>query len=763
MTAGGAGGFGPLLRGKRLAAGLTQAELARRAGLSTRSVGDLERGRTGRPYLRTVTLLAQALRLDQAGRDELARAARAGYSPAPAATQGPRQLPASAAGFAGRQAELGVLSSVLGQVGVTPGTVVVSAVGGIAGVGKTTLAVRWAHHVADQFPDGQLHVNLRGFGPGGPPLPPATVIRDFLDALGVPAERVPAQPEARAGLYRSLMAGRRMLVLLDNARDSGQVIPLLPGSSGCLVLVTSRSPLTALVADGARQVALDVLSEAEARDLLALRLGTRRVAREPAAADQIVTLTGRLPLALSIVTARAAAHPAQPLAALASELADERHRLDALEGGELSADVRAAFSWSYQQLSPPASRMFRLLGLHSGPEVTIPAAASLAGVSRAAARQALAELTVTGLLTEPAPGRYGAHDLVRVYAAELSQAGEPAGQRAEATGRLLAHYMHSSMAAWHYLIPGSGGPDPGPLPSGVVPEVPVSHAQAVAWFAAERPALIAAIAAAAGSGPDFYAQQLPFPLAEHLSHVGRWQDWSDIMTTSLAAARRRGDTDTQGWALRSLGASLIHVGRLEDAVDCLNEAMRLFTEVGNDSGLGRARHAMTIIFQWRKQYDQALEYARLSVAAYRRCGEPNGLALALNAVGWALTSTGEHDQALECCQEAHQLCEQTGNRGLGADVIGTMGIVHLNRGDYDLAIARAREAVAAFRDRGQTTPEAEYLIVLGDALRASGDTGGARRTWRQALRMLDDTNHAMADGVRTRIAGTGQQAGAAGY
>jgi transcriptional regulator with XRE-family HTH domain len=696
MGAAGQGGFGPLLRSKRLAAGLTQEELAATAGLSARTVGDLERGSTGRPYPKTVSMLAEALGLDAAGRAELTDAARADGEAEPV-LHVPRQLPAAVPDFVGRLPELDALSAPLGHTRQAAGAVLVMAVGGIAGVGKTALAVRWAHQVAGQFPDGQLHVNLRGFGPGGPPLPPATVIRDFLDALGVPAERVPAQPEARAGLYRSLMAGRRMLVLLDNARDSEQVIPLLPGSSGCLVLVTSRSPLTALVADGARQVALDVLSQAEACDLLALRLVTRRVAREPAAADQIVTLTGRLPLALSIVTARAAAHPAQPLAALASELADERHRLDALEGGELSADVRAAFSWSYQQLSPPASRMFRLLGLHSGPEVTIPAAASLAGVRRAAARQALAELTVTGLLTEPAPGRYGAHDLVRVYAAELSQAGEPAGQRDEATLRLLAHYMHSSMAAWHYLIPGSGGPDPGPLPSGVVPEIPASHAQAVAWFAAERPALIAAIAAAAGSGPDFYAQQLPFPLAEHLSHVGRWQDWSDIMRTSLAAARRRGDTDIQGWALRSLGAALIHVGRLEDAVDCLNEAMRLFTEVGDDSGLGRARHAMTIILQWRKQYDQALEYARLSVAAYRRCGERNGLALAL-------------------------------------------------------AITRAREAVVAFRDRGQTTPEAEYLIVLGDALRASGDTSGARRAWRQALRMLDDTSHAMADGVRARMA-----------
>ncbi|HEY1914662.1 MAG TPA: tetratricopeptide repeat protein [Streptosporangiaceae bacterium] len=461
----------------------------------------------------------------------------------------------------------------------------------------------------------------------------------------MPPERIPVQPEARAGLYRSLMASRRMLVLLDNARDSAQVTPLLPGSSGCLVLVTSRSPLTALVAEEARQVGLDVLSVAEARDLLALRLGASRVAREPAAADQIVTLTGRLPLALSIVTARAAA-------------------------------------------------------------------ASLAGVSRADARHALAELTVTGLLTEPVPGRYGAHDLVRVYAAELSQAGEPAGQRDKAVGRLLAHDMHSSLAAWRHLIPGSKGADPGPLPAGVTPEVPAGHPEAVAWLAAERPALMAAIAAAADAGFDFYAQQLPFPLSEHLAQAGRWQDWYDIAHLSLAAARRRADTGIQGWALRSLAAALIHIGQPDEALACLNEALRLFTEAGDDSGLGRAHHGMIVI----------------------------------------LLRRGQHDQALECCQEAYRLCEQTGNRGLGADTIGNMGIVHLNRGEYDLAIARAGEAVRVFAERGQLTGEAEYLIVLGDALQAAGDARAARRMWRRVVDVLVDVDHALVNEAQARLA-----------
>jgi hypothetical protein len=271
-------------------------------------------------------------------------------------------------------------------------------------VGKTALAVHFAHQAAGDFPDGQLYVNLRGFDPAGPPMTPGEAIRIFLDALGVPAAQLPASLDAQTGLYRSLLAGRRMLVLLDNARGVGQVRPLLPASPGCLVLVTSRSQLTGLAAaEGARPMALDLLTGGEAHELLAARLGDERLAAEPAAVQELIGLCARLPLALAIAAARAASQPALPLAALAAKLRDAGGRLDALDVGDTAASVRAVFSWSYQQLDAAAARMFQLLGLHPGPGIGVPAAASLAALPPRQARAVLAGLTRAHLLAEPAP------------------------------------------------------------------------------------------------------------------------------------------------------------------------------------------------------------------------------------------------------------------------------------------------------------------------------------------------------------------------
>src|SRR6266699_4271343 len=439
------GGFGLLLRQYRSAAGLTQEELALRSGLSVRALSDIERGRTGRPYARSVRLLAEALTLDEPARTMLMNAWRNGKEEAPLSDPSeaeagnggrrpssvvPRQLPISIGNFAGRAAEHATLTGLLHHADDQCGTTVVATIAGMAGVGKTALAVRWAHRVADRFPDGQLYANLRGFGPSDSPVPPADALCGFLEALGVPAAQVPEWPEARAGLYRSLLEGRRVLVLLDNAGGADQVRPLLPASPGCLALVTSRSQLTGLaVAEGACLVSLDVLSQAEAWELLTLRLQAGRLEAEPQAAHELIGLTARLPLALAVVAARAVAHPACPLEELAAELRDARDRLHVLDGGEASADVRTAFSWSYRRLSEAAARMSRLLSIHPGPDVTAAAAASLAGVPRPGARHALAELTAGGLLTEAVPGRYTCHDLVRDYSSEQSRACDTAAAR----------------------------------------------------------------------------------------------------------------------------------------------------------------------------------------------------------------------------------------------------------------------------------------------------------------------------------------------
>lgn len=396
--------------------------------------------------------------------------------------QVPRQLPAAVPHFTGRSAELARLSRILDQAGTrAPGTVVISAIGGTAGVGKTALALRFAHLVAERFPDGQLYLDLRGFDPSLEPVHPAAAVRVFLDALQVPSGQIPVGLDAQVGLYRSMLAGRRMLFVLDNAASASQVRPLLPAAGRCMVVVTSRWQLTALAAvEGASVLMLDVLTEGEARELLAARLGAARLAQDPAAADELVYECARLPLALAVVAARAGARPRFPLAVVAGELRDARGRLDALDGGEASADVRAAFSWSYQQLPPAAARMFRLLGLHPGPDITVAAAASLGAISRPAAGRALGQLAAACLLTEHLPGRFAFHDLLRVYAAELAAATEDDGQRQAAIHRSADHYLQSARAADQVLYPTrSPASIPGPQP-GNQPEGFSGYAQALA-------------------------------------------------------------------------------------------------------------------------------------------------------------------------------------------------------------------------------------------------------------------------------------------
>jgi DNA-binding SARP family transcriptional activator len=331
----------------------------------------------------------------------------------------PRQLPGAVPAFAGRSAELARLAGLL-EAATVGETVMVFAIAGPAGIGKTALAVHWAHQLAGRYPDGQLYLNLRGFGPSGPPMSPGEATRNLLQSLAVSPDRIPASPDASAALYRSCLAGRRMLILLDNARDPGQVRRLLPGHPGCLVVVTSRDHLAGLVAaDGARLLVVDKLEAGPAREMLAGRLGQDRVAAETDAVAELTALCVGLPLALGIVAARAAARPGLSLAVLAAELRDARSRLDWLSTGEAVTDMRTVFSWSLQQLTPPAMRMFQMLGLHPGPDITVPAAASLAGVPPGQARAALAELARAHLLTEGAPGRHSCHDLLRAYATEL--------------------------------------------------------------------------------------------------------------------------------------------------------------------------------------------------------------------------------------------------------------------------------------------------------------------------------------------------------
>ncbi|HEV2450381.1 MAG TPA: tetratricopeptide repeat protein, partial [Streptosporangiaceae bacterium] len=660
--------FSEALRQHRLAAGLTQEELAARSGLSVRAIRDLERDRSARPYFRSVRLLADALKLTDAqrsGLNDLAGRGRGGSAGTGLAR--PSQLPAAVAQFAGRERELRALDELAGRAGEQPagGTVVISAIGGTAGIGKTALAVHWARQVSAKFPDGQLYVNLRGFGPSGTPLAAAEAVSGFLTALGVAPEGWPSGLEARAGLYRSLIAGRRLLIVLDNARDAGQVRPLLPGSPGCLVLITSRASLAGLaVGEAAHLLVLDVLSEDEAWQLLAGRLGAARVAAEPAAVSELIRLSARLPLALAIVAARAAARPGFPLAGLAAELRDESGRLDALDAGDAASSVRAVFSWSYDQLSRAGARLFRLLGLHPGPDVTVHAAACLAGVSLLRARIALRELADASLITEQAPGRFGCHDLLRAYAIEhAAAAGSRAGRRA-ALGRVLDYYLHTAAAADRSLYPLRRRVELAPARPGVSPEQLAGHGQALAWLEAEHRGLVAAVTLAARQGFDVHAWQLAFSLETFFYRRSHWQDWAATQQTALAAARRLGDGYAQTLAHSGIANAQLQTGRPAQALGHLATALELRQQAGDRYGQARVHLYTGWALEAQGRYRQALAHSRAGLRLAQAAGPPAAplLAEALNQVGWDLAQLGRYSQALDYCQQAVTLSDQLGNK-----------------------------------------------------------------------------------------------------
>jgi tetratricopeptide (TPR) repeat protein len=646
----------------------------------------------------------------------------------------PRQLPPVAPHFVGRSAELDAVTRAAGPVLVT----------GMAGVGKTTLAVAWAHRSARLFPDGQLYVNLRGFDPSGTAVTPEQAVRGFLDALAVPA--VPAGFAAQVGLYRSLLAGRRMLVLLDNASDGEQVRALLPGAPGCRVLVTSRVELTGLVAaDGAYPLMLDVLPERDARQLLAHRLGRARVAAEPAAVDRLVAACGRLPMALAIVAARGATRPDFALTAIAEE-ADGR--LGAFQVGDESVDMRGVFSWSYRALSAPAARLFRLLGLHPGPDAAGPALASLAGFPVGAAGPLLAELVRANLVTEPEPGRYGLHDLLRAYAMELVEA-EP--ERDAARRRALDHYAHTGYAAALLVSPARSPVALPPVEPGVTPEPLADRDAALRWFTAER----AVILAAAGR-EEPHAWLLGWDVADFLELRGHLPDWVTVQGHAVAAARRLGDREILARSLLILGNAYWRAGRHEDAVPPYREAHDLFADLGDVVWQARAVNGLGGLLEQQGRFVEALPYARRGLALYRAAGDAEGLARSYNSLGWLHCRLGEYGQAVEHCRRALARYREMGSGPGQAATWDSLGYAEHGRRRYARAVFCYRQALALLRAHGDRYHEGETLGRLGDTHEAAGSRAAARDAWRQALAVLDECDHPGAAEVRARLRGSGR-------
>ncbi|MFD6566020.1 ATP-binding protein [Micromonospora profundi] len=671
----------------------------------------------------------------------------------------PRQLPPALPGFVGRISQLAQLdaaSGACGDGGMAPVTVMT--LSGTAGVGKTTLAVYWAHRVADRFPDGQLYVDLRGFDATGSVMTPVEAVRGFLEALEVPPERIPTHLPAQVGLYRSLLAGRRMLVLLDNARDADQVRPLLVGNPSCVVLVTSRNRLAGLVAaEGARPIGVDLLSTAEAWQLLARRLGTDRLAVEPRAVDEIIERCARLPLALAVLAARGAANPAFPLTTLAAELREAPRPLDSLDGGDAGTDVQAVFSWSYQSLTPAAARLFLLFGCHPGPELGVAAAASLAGLPRDQVPRLLAELAHAHLVTEHASGRFGAHDLLRAYAVEQAERLEPAQERRAAIRRGLDHYLHTAHAAALLLQPGR---DPVALAAaapGVLPEEITDHPQALAWFTVEYPVLLAAVTHARRAGFDGHAWQLAWTLVDFLQRRGRWPDLAAAQRTALAGAVRAGDRHGQANAHRDLARVLSRLGQVDEAARNYRQALVISEGLGDHTGQARTHRAFGAMLDWLGRYAESLDHGQRALALYRAAGHLAGEASARNAVGWAHAQLGQYAPALAHCEQALALLRRTGDRHGEANTWDSLGFIHARLDDHRQAIRCYGRALALYRRIGDRYDEADTLSRLGESRHLAGDVAGATRTWRRAVGIFDDLGHPDGERVRDLLARTASE------
>ncbi|TCO65892.1 helix-turn-helix domain-containing protein [Actinocrispum wychmicini] len=655
----------------------------------------------------------------------------------------PRQLPAHDPRVVGRVDDLRALDRTLDSDRMT-----IAVISGTAGVGKTTLALHWAHRIQSRFPDGQLYAGMRGFGPQAP-LDTGRVLRGFLQDLGVAPQAVPAEADERAAMFRSLLAGRRILVMLDNVRDSEHARPLLPGSSTCAVIITSRDRLDGLVAaTGAHRRCLDLFTVATSKELLATRLGERSVAAEPHAAAELAKFAAGLPLALSVLASRINPAFRTPLQDLVDDL--QTTRLDGLNGGD-DLDLRTVFSWSCQRLSAGGARLFRLLGVYPGPDIGMHAAAALTGTDLGRARRDIAELVRAHMLAEHRPGRFGCHDLLRVYATEQAQQDEPAAERRAAVSRVLDHFLFSAVAGDRHLYGSQSGIELDVPVAGARPRDLADYGKAVRWFEEEHQVLMACVQHAADDGWDVHAWQLPRVLEGYLRLRGHWQDWVHAQHIGLAIAERAGSEAAQADAHRSLAQvyySLCEYGQTEIHAE---RAIELYGKVGDRAGEALAHRHLAWAYQDKTDYQRAMFHHRQALALFRWSRHGLGEASSLNGLGWTTAHLGDYHAALGLCRQALSLAEKTGDRHLQAAIHDSLGYVHHRLGAPGEASANYRIAIDAFRELGSSYYEALSLNNLGDVQLDELDTESATRSWRAAKAILDCLNHPRAAEVAAKL------------
>jgi DNA-binding SARP family transcriptional activator/uncharacterized protein HemY len=677
----------------------------------------------------------------------------------------PHELPADVGGFIGRAVELAELDFQLPvagpESGAAPEPVMISAVAGTAGVGKTALAVRWAHRVAGQFPDGQLYVNLRGYDPGQP-MRAGEALAGFMRALGVADADIPLQEAERAARYRSLLSGRRVLVVLDNAATEDQVRPLLPGTSTAMALVTSRDSLAGLVAvDGARRLDLDLLPSGEAVALLGTLIGARAAA-DPAAAEALARLCAQLPLALRVAAELAAARPEAPLADLVTELASEGDRLELLGGGgDPRAAVASVFSWSYRHLPAGAGRMFRLLGLHPAQHWDLYAAAAVtAAASLAEARRAVRDLARAHLIQPTGSGRYQMHDLLRAYAAGLADSHDSGQARQAALTRLFDYYLATCAAATDCLSPVDRTWRPDPPPTATPAPQLNDPGAAQAWLDAELPTLVRVAEYTAGHGWPGHTGHLSATLHAYVNGTGHFIEGIIIARHALDAARGSGDRAAQAAALRRLGNYHCHQGDLQQGTDCLEQAMALARDLGDRLGQAHTDFHLAVAQLFQGRYTHSARSFRQTLALFRELGDRPGESEALSGLGQSYLWQGRYQQAASQLRQGLAVARQARHRHGEAEALCNLGEACWWLGQYPQATGYAQEALTTSRQIGYRVGEADALITLGRVRRRQGQHDEALSCQRQALALYQEfgDRHFQAEA----LTGTGETLLAAG-
>lgn len=672
----------------------------------------------------------------------------------PADVPFPDQLPPLPRRFVGRAAELSLLTEAMdgNHPPEMPGLTLLV---GMAGVGKTALALTWAHSAAEAYPDGRIYVDLKGFAERSTALTVDEAVRTLLDCFGVPEHRLPATAAGRIALYRAALADKRVLIVMDNVGYADQIRPLLPPAGPAQVLATSRNALASLVTiDFARTMSLEPLSTRDSRDLLNLRLGPERTAGHEEAVAAIAEHCAHLPLALVVAAGRAWVGPDIPLEDLAADLGEVGSSLGALDGGDAAINVRTVLSWSYCQLSARAARLYRLLALHPGPDIALAAAASLAAVPLSEARAMLTELVAMNMATADGDGRYRRHGLLEAFAAERLAAEEDEAGRDAAYQRLVDHYLHAAVGANMHgatvALPSLSELSP-PAPGAVSPTM-TDMACGVAWFTSEREVLSVLVPAVAAAGLDTEAWQLACALSSGLSRAGRFQEDLANAQVALEAAERLADPLAQAHAHRIFGRDLPRLGDPEGGLRHLEAALELYSAAGHAQGVAETKRTVANVLVVQGDLVAALPLLHEYLAYVEAEDDAQGQAMGLNALGWSYAHLGRLPEALECCRKALNIKLATGRQDHVGVLWDSLAFVHHRLGELDDAQCCYRRAIEACSAEGDTAQAALSSMRLGDALRDRGDHQEARATWREALAVLEAARRPEAEMVRERLA-----------